>query len=183
VLAASSAAIRRTEELQFEFGEGPSCHAYLTGEPVVIANLDAAVARWPGFAPAAVTAGVSSLVSLPLCVGAARLGAMSVYWEGRTGPSYEELRTAMVFADLATELLIDSSYMPTGEDLDPGLHSALQPHGHIYQAQGFVMVELGVALPEALARMRAHAFATGEDLGSVASQIIAGDLVLAKDPT
>jgi len=182
VMAASSAAARRTEELQFDAGEGPSREAYVTGQPVVAARLDMAVARWPGFIPAALASGVSGLVSLPLSVGAARLGALSLYWTGGSGPSYEELRTALVFADLATELLVDGSYAPSAEGLDPGLHSALQTHGHIYRAQGMVMVGLGVGLPEALARMRAHAFATSQDLSSVALQIIEGDLRLTDDP-
>jgi hypothetical protein len=181
VIAASSERIRRTEELQFDAGEGPSRQAYVTGEPVVVARL-AVGSRWPAFTAAAVASGVWSVASLPLCVGAARLGTLSLYWTGRSGPTYAELRTALVFADLATDLLIDSSYGPTSEGLDPGLHSALHTHGHIYQAQGMVMVALGVHLPEALARMRAHAFATGQDLGGVADQIIEGDLVLTTDP-
>lgn len=182
VIAASGKRIRRTEELQFDAGEGPSRQAYVTGEPVVVARLQAAGSRWPEFTAAAVALGVWSVASLPLCVGAARLGTLSLYWKDRSGPTYTELRTALVFADLATDLLIDSSYSSTSEGLDPGLHSALQTHGHIYQAQGMVMVALGVHLPEALARMRAHAFATGQDLGGVADQIIEGDLVLTTDP-
>ena len=47
-------------------------------------------------------------------------------------------------------------------------------HGHIYQAQGMTMVDLGVPLPEALARMRAHAYATDQDLADLATDIIAG---------
>lgn len=182
VAAASTPAIRRTEELQFDAGEGPSRHAFLTGELVVVASLETAVARWPGFIPSALASGVSSVASLPLRMGAASLGALTLYWAGRQGPWYDELRTAMVFADVATELLIDSSYSTTSDDLDPGLHSALQTHGHIYQAQGMVMVSLGVGLSEALARMRAHAYATSQDLGTVASRIIDGERVLTRDP-
>lgn len=181
VMAASSEEIRRIEELQFAAGEGPSRQAYMTGEPMVVPRLQAAGSRWPEFTQAAVVSGISSVASLPLGVGAARLGTLTLYWRDPSGPSLQKLRTALVFADLATELLIDSSYSPTGEDLDPGLQSALQTHGHIYQAQGMVMVTLGVHLPEALARMRAYAFATGQDLGGVADQIIEGDLVMTKD--
>ena len=87
-----------------------------------------------------------------------------------------------MFADLATELLIDSAYSQLTKGLDPGLRSALDTHGHIYQAQGMVMVDLRVGLPEALARMRAHAFATGQDLSAVAIRIINGEPVLTRDP-
>ena len=183
VTAASGPAARRAEEMQFDAGEGPTRLAYLTGEPVMVANLAEAVARWPGFAPAAAEAGMTSLAALPLQVGAAPLGAMTLYWgPATTGPSFQDLRRALVFADLAAELLIDSAYPPSDDDLDPGLHSALQTHGHIYQAQGMVMVDLDVGLAEALARMRAHAFATGEDLSTVASRIVSGERVLSRGP-
>ncbi|MBJ7357432.1 GAF and ANTAR domain-containing protein [Nocardioides sp.] len=182
VLAASGEQVRRTEERQFDAGEGPTHRAFVTGEPVVVPRLQGAGSRWPEFTQEAESSGVSSVASLPLCVGAARLGSLSLYWKRGSGPTYEDLRSALVFADLATELLIDSSCSPTSEDLDPGLHSALQTHGHIYQAQGMLMVALGVHLPEALARMRAHAFATGQDLEGVAEQILEGELVLTRDP-
>jgi hypothetical protein len=182
VTAASSEAIRRTEELQFDAGEGPTRHAYHTGQPVVVRSLASALARWPGYTAAALAMGVSSLVSLPLHVGASRFGALSLYWEHPPGPTHHVLRTALVYGDLATELLIDSSCSNAGGGLDPGLHSALETHGHIYQAQGMAMVDLAVGLPEALARMRAHAFATGQDLGSVARQILRGEPVLSRDP-
>lgn len=182
VTAASGAAARRTEELQFDAGEGPTRHAFNTGQPVVVADLASAVARWPGYTNAALASGVSSVLSLPLHVGASTLGALSLYWDHRAGPTHDALRTALVFADLATELVIDGSYSNGSGSLDPGLHAALGTHAHIYQAQGMVMVDLGVGLPEALARMRAHAYATDQDLGSIANQIIDGDLVLTRDP-
>ena len=106
-----------------------------------------------------------------------------MYWDAPPGPTHDVVQTALVFADLATELLIDSAYSQLTKGLDPGLRSALDTHGHIYQAQGMVMVDLGVGLPEALARMRAHAYATDQALGSVASQIISGEAVLTRDPT
>ena len=48
-----------------------------------------------------------------------------------------------------------------------------------------VMVDLGIGLADALARMRAHAFATGIDLNVLAVDIIAGTtrLATAEDDT
>jgi hypothetical protein len=43
------------------------------------------------------------------------------------------------------------------------------------------MVDLGVSLPEALARMRAHAYATEQDLAELATDIIAGRTILPAD--
>ena len=182
VAAASGPRARHTEELQFDAGEGPTQDAYSASQPVLVPDLESVVARWPGFAPTALASGMSAAFSLPLSVGAARLGALTLYWRRHTGPRHSDLRTALVFADLATELLIDSCFSDAGADVEPALDSALDTQGHIYQAQGTVMVDLGVRLPEALARMRAHAFASGQSLADLATDIVAGTTVLGKDP-
>jgi len=57
----------------------------------------------------------------------------------------------------------------------------LDTQGHIYQAQGMVMVELGVGLAEALARMRAYAYATDQPLSSLAADIVAGRTAIPRD--
>ncbi len=86
-----------------------------------------------------------------------------------------------MFAELATELLMDNSTTGPAVGLDPDHHAAMAIHGHIYQAQGMTMVDLGVSLPEALARMRAHAYATDQDLADLATDIIAGRTILPVD--
>jgi len=75
---------------------------------------------------------------------------------------------------VATEILLDGSLPQDGRRLEPGLDATLDTHAHVYQAQGMVMAELGVSLAEALARMRAHAWATGQDLTTLAGEILAG---------
>ncbi len=51
---------------------------------------------------------------------------------------------------------------------------SLRFRSEVYQAQGMVMIDLGIGLADALARMRAHAFASGIDLDVLARDIIAG---------
>ena len=51
----------------------------------------------------------------------------------------------------------------------------------LYQAQGMVMVQLGVRLGEAMARLRAHAFAENRPLGEVAADVVARRLALQAD--
>lgn len=181
VAAASGPAARRTEELQFDAGEGPTRDAYHDRHPVLVPDLDSVVARWPGFAPTALAAGMSATFSLPLHVGAARLGALTLYWHRPKRPADTDLRDALVFADLATELLIDSWFADENAGLEPGLDSALDTQGHVYQAQGMVMVDLGVSLPEALARMRARAYATDQSLAALATGILDGSTVMDRD--
>ena len=42
----------------------------------------------------------------------------------------------------------------------------------VYQATGMISVQLGVSLAEALARLRAHAFAASAAVGDVAGEVV-----------
>ena len=44
-----------------------------------------------------------------------------------------------------------------------------------------VMVDLGVGIEEAMARLRAHSYAEGRSIGDVAKDIVAGKLTLDRD--
>jgi AmiR/NasT family two-component response regulator len=44
-----------------------------------------------------------------------------------------------------------------------------------------VMVDLGVGIDEAMARLRAHAYAEGRTISDVANDIVAGKLILERD--
>lgn len=183
VAAASAEEMTRTEELELDAGEGPSRDACRGGWPVVVTDEASLVRRWPDYAPAAIADGMSAVFSLPLQVGAARLGALNLYWRRPRSPLRGDLRSALVFADIATDLLIDHSGSGASGGLEPALVSALETHGHVYQAQGMVMVDLDVRLPEALALMRAQAHASCQPLAELAGHIIDGSAVVTRDPT
>lgn len=180
VSAASNPATRQHEEEQFGVGEGPTQDVYTSHRPVLVSDLErTGVGRWPGYAPAASAVGVRAVFALPLQVGAATFGVLTLSGDVPRVFNRSEIRTALMFAELATELLMDNSTTEPG--LDPDRHAAMAIHGHIYQAQGMTMVDLGVSLPEALARMRAHAYATDQDLADLATDIIAGRTILPAD--
>jgi len=182
VSAASDPATRQHEDEQFGVGEGPTQDVYSSQRPVLVSDLERTGAgRWPGYAPAASAAGVRAVFALPLQVGAATFGVLTLSADVPRVFNRSEIRTALMFAELATELIMDSSTIEPGLGLDPAHHEAMAIHGHIYQAQGMTMVDLGVPLPEALARMRAHAYATEQDLADLATDIIAGRVVLPVD--
>jgi hypothetical protein len=68
-----------------------------------------------------------------------------------------------------------------GDPWDLDFPAVLDTQGHIYQAQGMVMVELGVGLAEALARMRAYAYAMDQLLSTLATDIVAGRTAIPRD--
>jgi AmiR/NasT family two-component response regulator len=117
-----------------------------------------------------------------LQVGAAQLGVLDLYRRS-TGPiSHEALAVALTFADVAVDGLLDAQdTAPVGQAAD-GLDQVLDSQYVVYQAQGMTMVDLGGSLADALARLRAHAFAYDRPLVEVARDIVAGTLRLNPDP-
>ncbi len=183
VSAASNATTRRLEEQQFGLGEGPTRDAHALHRPVVETDLEAAGwRRWPAFATVASEAGASGVCALPLQVGAVSFGVLTLYFPATRGISVRDLRTGLDFAEFASEVLVNSSGAGAdGDHPQLDLPAVLDTQGHIYQAQGMVMVELGVGLAEALARMRAYAYATDQPLSSLAADIVAGRTAIPRD--
>ena len=94
--------------------------------------------------------------------------------------SRTELGQAFVFADRVVTMLLDGQERVT-DDAD-GLDDAIDNRIELFQAQGMVMVQLGVSLGEALARMRAYAYAEDRRLRAVAADIVARRLHFDQDP-
>jgi len=171
--ATSDLGAERLGELLLSSGEGPALEAFALRRPILVADLSASLARWPGYVDVAAVAGVGAVWSLPLHVGAVSLGVLDLYDAGPRSFSQDELRLAMHLAEFATQLLLDDRSVGLGGSLDVGL-AAIDQHAEVHQAQGMVMVDLGVSLAEALARMRAHAYATNQSLVELARSIVAG---------
>ncbi len=181
-VAASDSASRVIEELQFMLGEGPCIDAYTSRSPVLEPDLAGrGIARWPGYGPAARDHGVEAVFAFPLQVGAARAGALDVYRDVPGALTPDGLAQAFTFAKVAMGLLVDGQDSivggASGADLDDVLASRLE----VYQAQGMVMVDLGVGIHEAMARLRGYAYAEGRALGDVARDVVGSKLTLDRD--
>ena len=142
VVAASDDAIRPVDALQFDLGEGPSRDAFLGGHPVLVFDLADAVGRWPGFASAGTSAGIGAIYAYPLQLGAVRFGVLTCYSDGPRALRREELSTCAVYAEAATEFLIErgSAHEPSGGP-ETFLEHDVEVRAEVYQAQGMVMVE------------------------------------------
>ena len=64
-----------------------------------------------------------------------------------------------------------------------GLEAAVTSRSELFQAQGMVMIQLGVSLAAAMSRLRAHAFAHDRRLADVARDVVARRLKLEPDRT
>jgi hypothetical protein len=164
----------RLAELQVTVGEGPCVDARREGGPVLVADLDARTSqqRWPLFAPLAVEAGARALFTLPMCVGAIRVGTLSLHRTSAGPLDPAMLGDSVAFATLALALLLDGR---TGASIENGnLASAgLTPHSpQVHQATGMISAQLDVGIEDAFARLRARAFADQRPLGELASDVV-----------
>jgi hypothetical protein len=178
--AASSTTSILVEELQFTLGEGPCIAAYESRSPVLVPDLSAlASTTWPGYAPAAHQHGVRAVFAFPLLVGKSRIGALDVYRDQTGNLAEPAFSRALAFAEVATQALVEAgqSFGGVAELFsdDPGTRF------EVYQAQGMVMVQLGVRAEEALGRLRAYAYANERRLSDVADDVITRRLLLESD--
>jgi ANTAR domain len=163
------------EELQFTLGQGPGVDA-AAGAPVLVADLAAAAARWPVFAPAAAELGVRAVFALPLRIGAISVGALLAH-RATPGPLVDgALADAFALADAVTLLLLHRQSTGTGRVGDgpqPGWARPATYRAEVYQATGMISVQLGVSVAEALVRLRAYAYADGRLIAEVAADVVA----------
>ena len=176
------------DEAGFTLGEGPGRDCVGAGLPVLVADLSTAVARWPGFTPAALDLGVHAVFALPLRIGAISVGALPAHRRAPGSLRNGQLVDALALADTLTGLLLrrgtDETARAVAEGEKPGMGRAV-PATHrfeVHQATGMVSVQLGVSLAEALLRLRAHAYANDRPLNDVAADIVARRLRL-EDPS
>jgi hypothetical protein len=168
----------RIADIAFTTGDGPGLDAFRLRRPVLVADLSQENRRWPGFAHAATEAGVGAVFCLPLQVGGISLGVLDLYADEPRVLSPDELSLALAFSHLAMLTILGDH----GIDDDGEWEPLLDHRAEIHQAQGMVMVDLGVDLAEALLRMRAHAFQAGLPLIQVARAIIAGLVLPSAQP-
>ncbi len=182
VVASSDHAARAVAEAAFTTGEGPSLDAYSQARPVFAPYLlDQGQTIWPAYVSAIRASGIGACFSLPLHVGAVRLGVLDLYAARPDPLGSDEVSLALTFADLAVERLLDPDPGTSVADVNARLVDALERRAEIHQAQGMVMVDLEVDLADALSLMRAHAFARDVSLLDLAREILAGARLPAPD--
>ncbi|GGJ87330.1 GAF domain-containing protein [Pilimelia anulata] len=177
-IAATDAVAERVEEWHLAFGEGPAVAATAGGGPVIAVDLESppALARWPAFAPAALTAGVRAVIALPLQVGAIRVGVLTLYRRRAGGLTADELADVLVVADTACVLLLDGADPPDKPD-GRSDHNAV-----VHQATGMILVQAGISAEAAFVRLRAYAYAHDRRLSDVARDVVARRLRFHPEP-
>jgi hypothetical protein len=173
VLAGAGRHARTVTGLQMELGEGPCLQAHASGVPVLLPDLTAENAnRWPAFAAAAVAVGVRAEFSLPLTVGTGGIGTLDLCRDRPGMLSDEHLADAMIAADIARDAVLYQPYAPTGPGLAELLATAGTDRIVIHQATGMIAAQLDDTVANALARLRAAAFASGRSMYDIAQDVV-----------
>lgn len=173
-MCGSDATAGRLGELEFTLGNGPAFDAHERGVTVVEADLvRRPPTRWAGYVGAAVDAGICAIFAFPLRLGAARLGALTLY-QAHPGRLADDVYTdAHVAAEVVTRAVLARQGGLGGETLTADLSAGAALQAEVHQAAGMVSVQLGVGVVDALARLRARAFAADRPLGEVAGDVVA----------
>jgi ANTAR domain/GAF domain len=162
----------RLEDLQEVLGQGPGPDAYRSGQAVT-AELGsaAAVAQWPMFAAAArAAAGGAALYALPIRPEGPVLGVLTLH-QLTPRPLNCETAAALFLADaLGAALLQD---LDGQDELGAGPWAS---RAQVHQATGMVIAQLGVGADDALALLRAHAYAHDTSVDAIAAQVVGRSL-------
>jgi hypothetical protein len=173
VAASSDALARVLADLQFDGNEGPGIEALRLRRPVLVPDVAAAASRWPGFALLASGQGLGAVFSFPLHEGAVCFGVLELYDVQPRRLTAEEMARATALVRIATQRLLEPHAMGRLGHLEDGVSESLE-RAVVYQAQGMVMVDLGVTLEEAMVRMRGRAFSENLSLDELARRIVNG---------
>ena len=177
VLAASDATARAAHDLEILMGEGPM-HA-LTGKstPVRVAG-PALCDRWPGYGPAVTELGVQAVLAVPL-PPTGSLGALCAYTMQPAITDDAVAAAGRIAAALARALatVAPNQRYSKGDSalLRFGLTDDLAV---VHQAAGMVSAHCHCSIGDALALLRARAFADGQPVEQVALAVVHDGLQL-----
>jgi hypothetical protein len=180
-LSATSRRAATLDETQIDLGEGPAWSAYRAYRPVELQVDDERhFAAWPVFALSAEAAGTRTVLAVPLVIGTSSIGAVTLYSSTSMRLDAEQLQLAGRLSGALARAVVDQAItLPENGRLarDPALSRR-----DVHQATGMVIGQTRSTPADALAIIRAYAFAEGVGVRDVAARILAGSLDFSHDP-
>lgn len=166
--AASDGRVKSVQDLEFVCGEGPAHTCNRVRGAVTAAGAEL-TRRWPLYGPAAVRLGVRRLAAVPIEIGRTPVGALTVYEPGvhRGTADLDLLRT---IAGTLHRIVLNGDGGHTARD--PLLADA-DWHDVVHQATGIVAVQSNCSLADALALIKARAFAADLPVDDLAEDLVA----------
>ena len=168
----------RLEDLQDVLGQGPGPSAYTTGDQVRVdigpGPDEGFDDRWPQFDEAARAAFTSlQVIAVPIQPDSEVLGVLT-YHQPHLLREHLDATTTQFLADAVGVALLKDP-----DDLTPDSGGPWANRASVHQATGMVIAQLRIGAEDALALLRAHAFAHGQPLADVAQSVLQGRLNFA----
>jgi hypothetical protein len=161
----SDGTARAAQDLEFTLGEGPARDT-MSHCQAIHASGAALGRQWPTYGPAIERLGIRAVAAVPVQLTGVPLGAMT-FFDPAQPDHVDELR---LVADTVAAMLVplDESAGPV-----PGFLLAEADHrAVVHQATGILSVQRNCAISDALALIRARAFADDRTIESVATDIV-----------
>ncbi|MGQ9351453.1 GAF and ANTAR domain-containing protein [Mycolicibacterium gilvum] len=171
LLAATTEQARDLEVLQLQAEQGPCLDCYATGEPISVADVHFAAARWPVFVPAAVNDGFSAVHAVPMRAAGDVLGTFGLFGVRPGELTDGDRLIAQTLAHIACVAILQEQ-APTPATIIPQLRNAFSSRVVVEQAKGFLREILDVSIDEAFKVLRGYSRAHGEHLTDVARRLM-----------
>ncbi|WP_306364020.1 ANTAR domain-containing protein [Nocardia sp. CC227C] len=165
-------------DAQAATGEGPGQDAHRNGAPVRVPDMSAMLGsgRWPLLAQWDGTPTIAAVCSIPLQLGAIRLGYLDLLDAATVVAEPAAYRDALSVAGIVTAVLL-AALTPPQDGIASGVGWELSTAAReIHQATGMVAVQLNAPAGVAYARLVGHAFAVGRRVDEVAADVVARNL-------
>lgn len=169
--------IVRIDEAQIDLGEGPCQQAHRTGEVVIARDLTAE-GRWPGYTAQALEQGGRAVLGIPMAVDDRQVGALNVYNRRRRDWSDEDVRIAVLLADMATGYILNAMALDESQRTTQQLQHALQSRVVVEQAKGVLVERHQIDAADAFERLRGHSRQHRRRIHDIARAVVARELEL-----
>jgi hypothetical protein len=171
VLCATDGLVSLLEDVQDTLREGPSLDALRTAEPVVSNSWQDQVDRWPVLMTSAPPVVSSTLVhAFPMRPERTLVGVVSLHIR-RPRPLVRPVDDLAFLADVLGAAIVGGIPERDGD------HVLWSERDRISQATGMIVAQLGLGPVDALAVLRAHAFAHEASVAEISRSVIARELV------
>ncbi len=172
-VCASDAQAARLDELQIDFGVGPGWDALATKAPSIDFDLhDETTSRWPLLHEAIGRTGIQSVYAFPLTIGTLNVGAVDLYAATPAALTPALISQALVLADVVATQVVRQAVDRLPITDDDNWEQAFFSRREVHQATGMVIAQMQVGAENALALLRAHAFASGRTVRQIAADLV-----------
>lgn len=167
---ASSELIQEVDNSQYQYRSGPSLDAIRAGNEIsaTLPSTD-----WVAFSERAINLGIESVWSLPLAVGDATVGALTLYSTARASWSEATAAATRSLARQAAVVMLNATAFMNARLDNQQLLRAIETRDVIGQAKGVLMARESVSSDQAFDILRRASQRENRKLREIAAEIVA----------